>query len=161
VQGNKIVDQHGEIVTLEGMSLFWSQWIDKYYNYDCIRWLRDDWHCDIIRIAMGISGKGGYIDDPEDEMKKVCRVIDGCINLGIYVIIDWHSYKAESKQEEAIAFFSEIARKYGDKPNVIYEIYNEPLQVSWDKVVKPYHKAVISAIRNYDADNIIVAGTPC
>ena len=158
VEGNKIVSMQGDTVVLEGMSLFWSQWIDTYYNYDCIRWLRDDWHCEVIRAAVG-TAHGGYLDNPETEMKKICKVIEACIDLGIYVIVDWHSHKAESEQEESIDFFSEIACLYGDKPNVIYEIYNEPLRVSWDKVVKPYHEAVIASIRNYDPDNIIIVGT--
>jgi len=159
VEGKNIVNQRGEPVSLEGMSMFWSQWIDKYYNYDCINWLRDDWHCEVIRAAMAVS-HSGYLMNPEEEMKKITTVIDACIELGIYVIVDWHSHRAESEQEEAINFFSEIARRYGDKPNILYEIYNEPLRVSWDKVVKPYHDAVIAAIRNYDPDNIIIAGTP-
>jgi endoglucanase len=43
VQGNRIVDKSGAPVQLRGMSLFWSQWIPKYYNAATIQWLRDDW----------------------------------------------------------------------------------------------------------------------
>jgi endoglucanase len=32
--------------------------------------------------------------------------------------------------------------------------------VSWSKVLKPYHTAVIDTIRKYDPDNLIVCGTP-
>jgi endoglucanase len=39
VVGNKIVDKNGNPVQLRGMSLFWSQWIGKYYNYDAIKWI--------------------------------------------------------------------------------------------------------------------------
>jgi len=46
------------------------------------------------------------------------------------------------------------------KPNIIYEIYNEPEQVSWANVIKPYSEAVINEIRSIDADNIIIVGTP-
>ncbi len=158
-KGNKIVNQQGDDVVLEGMSMFWSQWIDKYYNYDCIKWLRDDWHCEIIRTAMGIY-PNGYIEHPKEEMQKITSVIDACIDLGIYVIVDWHSHRADKEIDEAIEFFTEIARRYGNKPNVLYEIYNEPLKVSWKKVVRPYHEKVIAAIRQYDPDNIILAGTP-
>jgi endoglucanase len=158
VQGNRIVNQQGDTIALHGMSLFWSQWMGKYYNYECIQWLRDDWHCDVVRAAVGVE-HGGYLNHPEREMKKVKNVIESCIDLGIYVIVDWHSHAAERSTEAAIAFFTEIAKVYGDKPNVIYEIYNEPVRVNWEDVIKPYSEKVIKAIREIDPDNIIVAGT--
>ena len=76
------------------------------------------------------------------------------------MIVDWHAHEAQNNQAQAVAFFSDLARRYGHLPNVIWEPYNEPLQVSWTGVIKPYHQAVVSAIRAADPDNIIVLGTP-
>lgn len=160
VNGNKIVDQRGDPVALHGMSLFWSQWIGKYYNYECIKWLRDDWNCSVIRAALGVDEQDGYLTKPQVEGPKIRTAIDACIDLGIYVIVDWHSHHAEDYPDEAAAFFKQIATLYGDKPNIIYEIYNEPLQVSWNDVIKPYAQKVIEAIRSEDPDNIIIVGTP-
>ena len=56
-------------------------------------------------------------------------------------------------------FFSAIAKKYGHHPNIIYEIYNEPMNESWSEVIKPYSEAVIKAIRESDADNLIACGS--
>ncbi len=53
-----------------------------------------------------------------------------------------------------------MAQRYGDKPNVIYEIYNEPTNAGWSSMIKPYSEAVIAEIRKHDPDNIIVCGTP-
>jgi endoglucanase len=159
VEGTKIVDKNGNPVVLRGMSLFWSQWIPKYYNEECIRWLRDDWKCTIIRAALAVD-HGGYLENPATEMQKIFQVIDACINLGIYVVVDWHDHEAENHLEESKTFFRTIANKYGDKPNLIYEIYNEPLQVSWADIIKPYAQEVITEIRNIDPNNIIVVGTP-
>jgi endoglucanase len=159
VSGNKIVDKNGEPVQLRGMSLFWSQWIGKYYNTQTVKWLKDDWHCNIIRVAMGVEG-GGYLNNPEMEKTKVIDVVDAAISEGIYVIIDWHDHHAFNNTRKAKEFFAQMAQKYGDKPNVIYEIFNEPEQVSWADKVKPYHEAVIDTIRLYDADNLIICGTP-
>ncbi len=159
VQGTQIVDKDGKPVTLRGMSLFWSQWIGKYYNYDCIQWLRDDWECTVVRASMGIE-PDGYLTNPIAEKNKVLAVIDACIDLGIYVIVDWHDHNAQNHQQQAKEFFAEIAKQYGDYPNLIYEIFNEPLQVSWANVIKPYAEAVIDTIRFIDPDNIIIVGTP-
>ncbi|RJP62454.1 MAG: glycoside hydrolase family 5 protein [Ignavibacteriales bacterium] len=158
VNGKNIVDKNGNIVALRGMSLFWSQWGSNYYNKETIKWLRDDWKCTVIRAAMGVEN-GGYLDNPEAEYQKVKTAIDACIELGIYVIVDWHDHHAEDHLQEAKTFFNRVSSEYGNYPNIIYEIYNEPLNESWNDVLKPYSQEVINAIRINDPDNIIVAGT--
>lgn len=160
IKDGKLVDSNNIPVQLRGMSLFWSQWISKYWNNDVVDWLANDWEINIIRAAMGVDESDGYLTNKYLEKQKVETVVDAAINKGIYVIIDWHSHHAENYQSEAIEFFEEMATKYGDHPNVIYEIYNEPLNVSWTGVIKPYAEAVIEAIRKIDNDNIIVVGTP-
>ncbi len=162
ISGNKIVDKNGNPVVLRGMSLFWSQLMGKYYNYECIKWLRDDWKCTIVRASMGIEeadGKWGYMKNPDEEFNKIKTVIEAAIDLGIYVIVDWHDHNAHNHAELAIDFFKKIASRYGDKPNLIYEIYNEPMKVSWIEDVKPYAEEVIKNIRKIDPDNLIIVGT--
>lgn len=158
VEGNRIVGKNGEPVQLRGMSYFWSQWMGKYYNQESVKWLKNDWRATVVRAAMGIE-MGGYLENPEEEKRKVMAIVDGAIAEGLYVIIDWHDHHAEQHIAEAVAFFSEMAQRYGEHLNVIYEIYNEPLDVSWSGVIKPYSETVIEAIRQHDPDNIVVCGT--
>ncbi len=158
VSGNKIVDKNGNAIQLRGMSLFWSQWIGKYYNRETVKWLKDDWKCTVIRAAMAVD-QGGYLSNSEQEKAKVIAVVDAAIAEGIYVIIDWHDHHAEDHVEEAKTFFGEMAQKYGSYPNVIFETYNEPLDVSWKDVLKPYHETVIAEIRKHAPDNLIICGT--
>ena len=165
VKGNQIVNNKGEIVSFAGNSLFWSN--DYYrgngfYNKNVIKQLKNDWNSKIIRIPMTADPDihDSYIFDKKTNQTKLEIVVDACIDLGLYVIIDWHSHKAEDNEKEAIEFFTKMATKYGKHPNIIYEIYNEPLKVSWDTVIKPYAQKVIAAIRKIDSDNIIVVGTP-
>ena len=161
IKGNKILDEEGNPIQLRGMSLFWSQWMGQYYTKEVVQWLKRDWQCTVVRASMGVDEDGGYLVNKEVEKAKIFTVIDAAIAEGIYVIVDWHSHHAEDFTEEAKTFFSEVAQKYGDKPNLIYEIYNEPLEnVSWNEVLKPYHEQVIGAIREHDADNIVICGTP-
>lgn len=158
VEGNRIVDAKGAPVTLRGMSLFWSQWKPQFYNASVVRTLRDDWRADVVRVAIAV-GEGGYLTNPDAEMKRARAVIDAAIRDGMYVIVDWHAHDPEPKA--AIAFFTDIARRYGDRPNIIYEIWNEPYpKYGWRDVIKPYHQAVIARIRAIDPDGLIVAGTP-
>jgi len=161
INGNRMKDKNGNNYQLRGMSMFWSNWQGKFWNYETIKWLRDDWHCNVIRAAMGVSpdDNTGYLGKPEIEMHKLETVIEAAIDLGLYVVVDWHSHHAENETAQAKAFFAQIAQKYGSYPNIIYETYNEPMISDWG-TIKTYHEAVVSEIRKYDSDNIIVLGTP-
>ena len=163
VNGNKIVDKNNEAVSLAGNSFFWTNnnWGGlKYYKASVVSWLKLDWNTTIVRAAMGIEDDGGYLDDKLANKNRLKIIVDAAIDQGLYVIIDWHSHHAEDNTDEAVEFFKEMATLYGNHPNIIYEIYNEPLDVSWDDTIKPYAETVISAIREIDPDNIIVVGTP-
>jgi len=130
----------------------------QFYNEAAIRWLRDDWKIDVIRAALGVHGSG-YISNPARELRKVVRVIEAAIDLGIYVIVDWHAHKRFTLP--ACDFFSLIAKEFHDYPNLIYETWNEPEGgYDWTRHIRPYHAQVIEHIRVHDASNLIVAGTP-
>lgn len=162
VSGNRIVNQYGDTVSFAGNSMFWSNtgWEGApFYNASCVSWLQSDWNATIVRAAMGVEDNGGFLSDTTNKT-RLKAVVDAAIANDMYVIIDWHSHHAEQYQSQAIAFFQEMATLYGGYDNVIYEIYNEPLQVSWSNTIKPYATAVISAIRAIDPDNLIVVGTP-
>ena len=165
VKGNQIVNKNGDVVSFAGNSFFWSNeyWRGaSFYNKHLVKWLRSDWNTEIVRCAMAVDYKvnDGYLNNPKPNLKNIETVIDAALDLGIYVIIDWHSHLAHENEKEAIAFFEKMAKKYGKYDNVIYEIFNEPLDISWSNDIKPYAEHVISAIRKIDPDNLIVVGTP-
>jgi aryl-phospho-beta-D-glucosidase BglC (GH1 family) len=162
VKGNRVL-AGGEPASFAGNSLFWSNsgWGgEKFYNASVVSWLKTDWKASLVRAAMGVDAPGGYLQDPKGNVARVKAVVDAAIANDMYVIVDWHSHRAESHRRDAISFFEDMARAYGTRNHVIYEIYNEPLQISWSGQIKPYAQAVISAIRAIDKDNLIVVGTP-
>jgi endoglucanase len=161
VSGNKVLIG-GQPGSLAGNSLFWSNtgWGgERYYNAQVVAWLKSDWKSSLVRASMGADVTGGYFTDSSNKT-RVTTVVDAAIANDMYVIIDWHSHEADKYPAQAIAFFKEMATKYGNRNNVIYEIYNEPLQVSWSGVIKPYATSVTAAIRAIDPDNLIIVGTP-
>jgi len=163
VENNKIVNMHGEAISLAGNSFFWSNdnWGgERYYTPEVVAWLKNDWNTTIVRAAMGVEDPGGYLENKIANKNRVNTIVTTAIDLGIYVIIDWHSHHAEEHLDEAITFFEEMATLYGNHDNIIYEIYNEPLDISWSNEIKPYALSVIEAIRRIDPDNLIVVGTP-
>jgi endoglucanase len=157
--GARVIDEHGEEVHLRGMSFFWSQWIEgsKYYTPDVVRWLHEDWHVSLVRAAMAIE-HDGFLMHPEREKARVKNVVDAAIEVGIYVIIDWHDHNADKHMQESKVFFAEMAETYGHIPNVLFEPFNEPERQGWQDVIKPYHEEVIPVIRQHSS-NIIILGT--
>ncbi|MDR3335618.1 MAG: glycoside hydrolase family 5 protein [Treponema sp.] len=163
VEGTRLLNAAGKPVQLRGISSFGLQFAGKYANEDVIRWLRDDWNMQIWRAALYTS-EGGYISQPALK-SKVIDSVEAAINLGIYVLIDWHILLDRDPrlyQRYALEFFREMAQRYGQYPNVLYEICNEPNgeDVTWEGAIKPYAEAVIAEIRRWDPENIIIVGTP-
>ena len=163
VSGNQIINKNGAPISLAGNSFFWSNdnWGgERFYNPEVVEWLKKDWKTTIVRASMGVEDPGGYLDNKTGNKDRIKIIVDAAIEKGLYVIIDWHSHHAEDNTEEAVLFFEEMASIYGHHNNIIYEIYNEPLDISWSDTIKPYAVSVIQAIRSIDPDNIIVVGTP-
>jgi endoglucanase len=157
VTGTRLTNQQGIPVVLRGMSFGWSCFHPRFYTKGAVEYLYKDWRCTVIRAAMGIEPHTGYKEDSAGSVKLIKTVIDAAIELGIYVIIDWHSHNINLK--EAKAFFKTMAAEYGKYPNVIYEIFNEPDHETWAEV-KAYSEDVIKTIRSIDPDNIILVGSP-
>ncbi|MBI9071902.1 MAG: glycoside hydrolase family 5 protein [Melioribacteraceae bacterium] len=157
VDGTQLVSEKGEPVVLRGISYGWHNWWPRFYNKGTVKTLSNDWNCSVLRAAMGVGPDSGYTKEPEWSKSLVMNVVEAAIDEGIYVIIDWHSHHIFL--DEAKEFFSEMAKTYGDHPNIIYEIFNEPVEDSWEDV-KEYSVEVIKSIREHDPDNIILVGSP-
>ncbi|HYH15410.1 MAG TPA: glycoside hydrolase family 5 protein [Flavisolibacter sp.] len=157
VEGVALKDAKGDTLTLRGMSFGWHNFWPRFYTAGAVKWLSKDWNCSVIRAAMGIEPKEGYKEKPEWSKEKIRTVVDAAIQEDVYVIIDWHSHNINLP--EAKSFFTEMATLYGKNPHVIYEIFNEPDQESWQEV-KAYSVELVKTIRAIDPDNLILVGTP-
>lgn len=158
VAGTKIVDAQGAPVALRGMSLFWSQWGSAFWNASAVDTLATDWKVTVVRAAMGVD-QGGYLQSAAAEKARVTTVVEAAIARGLYVIIDWHDHDAHLHLDAAKGFFDEMAGKYGASPNVLFEIWNEPIEVPWT-TVKSYATTILSTIRGRGAKNVVIVGSP-
>ncbi len=157
VKGAQLCDQSGKPVVLKGVSLGWHNLWPRFYNAGAVKELSTKWNAQVIRAAMGVKIDDNYLENPSFAMQCMEPVIKAAIKNGVYVIIDWHAHEMYTK--EAADFFGKMSAKYGKYPNVIYELFNEPVNDSWESL-KTYHKTVIDAIRKNDPDNVILCGCP-
>ena len=172
--GNKIIGKKsGKEVMIRGMSMFWSDATGiQYYNKEVIKWAVDNLKIDVFRYAMGIQyydsdgGTSNKLDDSYSYMKagdtqknKIDQMVEAAIENDIYIIIDWHSHRADSEKSQAVAFFKEMAQKYANVPNIIWEVFNEPVNQGAGTIAS-YANDVISGIRSAKSENLALVGTP-
>lgn len=155
----------GEEVQLRGMSLYWSilPRATDFYTETAITTMVRDMKVQLIRLAISTQENwggdiSGYILDPEAQLALIDQAVHGAVLNDIYVIIDWHSHMANWQLAEATEFFEKVSAKYGKLDNVIFEVFNEPMQQSWDDV-KSYADSIVKVIRK-NSDNLILVGTP-
>ncbi len=162
IEKSHIVDSQHNPIALAGMSFFWSNtgWGgEHFFNKKTVDYLVKDWQVSIIRAPMGVDEDGGLVHD-QDNLARLETLIHAAIVNDVYVIVDFHSHHAEDYLEHAKIIFDYLSKKYGHLPNIIYEIYNEPLkETDWQSVIKPYAETIIKIIRKNDPDNIITVGT--
>jgi endoglucanase len=164
VVGTQLQDAAGVPVQLKGVSSMWLNWETKPFaeSKAALAYARDNWGLSVIRAAMAVEASGGYLTGAAGQaamQTKVETIVRNAIDLGLYVIIDWHTGKANTQTDQAVTFFTNMATEFGTTPNVIYEPFNEPTGVTWAQI-KPYHEAIVAAVRAVDPDNLIILGTP-
>lgn len=162
----KLVDHNGEIVALHGYSTHGLSWYPEYVNREFFEYMKDEWHIDIVRLAMYTAEEDGYCVGDADNRRRLLDVIDRGVRfateLGLYVIIDWHILQDSNplqNKELALEFWDYISDKYRAYGNIFYEICNEPnVDCTWADI-KQYASEVIPVIRKNDPYSVILCGT--
>ncbi len=167
VEGSHLFGEDGSLVQLRGVSTHGLGWFPGYVNEAMIAQVRQDWGCNVFRLAMYTAESNGYCTSGSAQKENLKKLIDTGVKAAVqqemYVIIDWHILSDGSPaiyKDEAKKFFAEMAKKYKDVPNVIYEICNEPNGRGDWATIKAYALEIIPIIREYAPEAIIIVGTP-
>ena len=161
VSGTQLVNEQGHAVVLHGMSSHGLQWFAQYTTRNAIG-ATAAYGANLFRVAM-YTKEGGYLSHKSAMTKKLYAAVDAAISRNMYVIIDWHILSdgnPKSHQKEAKTFFKKVSQRYGNTPNVIYEICNEPNGKGTWKNIRSYAEAVIPVIRRNSPKSLILVGTP-
>ena len=187
VVGNQIQASEGEAVWLQGVAIPSMEWSAGGENIlQSVRVAIDDWHVNVIRLGVREhfwAGTGPYQKDGGAAYRQL---VDDVVNLagahGVYVVIDLHRFRAPEAKHAA--FWREVAGKYANHPAVLFELFNEPHDISWqvwrdggfvssekkttDALAENTEKlkgfesigmqALIDAVRGTGAKNIVIAG---
>jgi endoglucanase len=164
-----------KLVQIRGVSFGWSNsgWeSSRFYNALAVESMAKDWKAEVVRAAYGATSIAFTSADAIANRARIETVVEAAIENDIYVIIDWHSHNAQNEEQNSKDFFFYMAQKYGSYPNVIFELYNEPIcsaggnscnaaagRTTWAEI-KAYAEKIIPIIREHSPDNLILVGTP-
>lgn len=157
-----ICDSANNPIQLRGMSTHGLQWYgwNNCLTEASLDALAYDWEADILRISLYVQ-EGGYESDPIGFTTQVKTLIDEATDRGLYALIDWHQLSPgdpNANLNNAVTFFTEIANAYKNHTNIIYDVANEPNNVSWADI-RSYGVEIIPVIQAIDNDAIVLIGT--
>ncbi|WTL69390.1 glycoside hydrolase family 5 protein [Streptosporangium sp. NBC_01495] len=160
VCGTKLCNKNGKQIQLRGMSTHGLQWYRQCVTNGSLTALATDWKADVVRLSTYVQ-EGGYETNPRAFTDLAHTLIEQVSAQGMYVIVDWHMLTPGDPNynlARARTFFTEIAQRHAARPNILYEIANEPSGVSWS-TIKGYAEQIIPVIRAQDPDGIVLVGT--
>ncbi len=125
---NKFVQENGTAVTLKGVSLCSLAWHKPLDQIARVTHPETGWNPKILRLPVQprmweIEGAGPYM------RKRIDPAVELCNKNGVYCIIDWHkigNWTDPEVNEELMNFWSNVAPRYANNRNVLYEVFNEP-----------------------------------
>jgi hypothetical protein len=176
VNGKNFVTESGEVIRLKGVSFSDpdklekdGQWNRRYFEE------AKNWNCNIVRFAVHpprLNERGW-----EAYFELMDQGIEWATELGMYVVIDWHSIgNLNTEQwfrpiyitswEETVRFWKTVAERYkGNTTAAFFELFNEPTsqggelgELSWASW-KPTMEKLIDEINEVDDQKVyLVAG---
>jgi TolB protein len=148
VSGNRVLDSLNNRVHLRGVNVPSLEWTSDGEGHvlETTRVAIDDWHSRVIRLPLAQDRWFGKTADRNATAKSyqaiVKQIVDFCAARGCYVVLDLHWSDAGEwgKQvaqhvmpdQNSIVFWKDLSAAYKNHPAVLFDLYNEPHDVSWD-----------------------------
>jgi TolB protein len=148
VDGTKVVNAKGERVRLRGVNVASMEWTSNGEGHilDTVKVAISDWKVNHVRLPLAQDRWFGKAPEQKDEgvsyRDLVKKIVDECSSKGCYIILDLHWSDAgewgkqiaqhNMPDRNSVEFWKEVATAYKNYPAVIFDLYNEPHNVSWD-----------------------------
>ncbi|HBR93335.1 MAG TPA: hypothetical protein DEA90_04135 [Opitutae bacterium] len=191
VTGNRLTDTDGNEVWLQGVAIPGLEIIPAGHGVVNSAIIAiEEWNANVVRIAIKDSywyGQGkGQTDGGLAYRATIDAAVNAVANRGAYIVLDNHRFRAV--KPEHLPFWQELATLYKNHPAVLFDIINEPHEISWEVwrnggfvadntdeynqagfldettmqanrgFESPGMQALVDAVRITGAKNIIIAG---
>jgi hypothetical protein len=176
VRGNKFIDSKGDTILFRGLAISDPDKIERQGHWSKKHFEKvKEMGALIVRIP--IHPVAWRERTPEKYLELLDQAVEWCTDLGMYVMIDWHSIgnlgmelfqnpMYNTSKQETYEFWRTIAQHFkGNNTLAFYELFNEPTTyrgqlgtITWPEW-KKINEDIISLIRSYDTGPIpLVAG---
>jgi endoglucanase len=193
VVGTELRNSRDEPVVLRGVNTAGLEWSSNGEGriLETVRRAIRDWRANVVRLPLSQDrwfGKTPEQSDGGEAYRGLVReAVETCSSAGCYIILDLHWSNAGEwgKQigqhvmpdQHSVAFWKDLAAAYRDHPAVLFNLYNEPHDVSWDVWLKggtvtekPYRRnpaktfeavgmrTLLDTVRATGARNVVIVG---
>jgi len=193
VAKTQLVNDKKERVRLRGVNAASLEWTSDGEGHilDTVNVAIQDWRVNVVRLPLAQDRWFGRAPEQSDDGKGyrqlVKKVVDACASQGCYVMLDLHWSDAGEwgknigqhvmPDRNSLVFWKDVAAAYRDHPAVVFDLYNEPHDVSWNvwlkggTVTERNRRAgtemkfeavgmqdILDAVRATGAKNVVVAG---
>jgi len=194
IVGTKILDSQNHPVRLCGVNSASLEWTSDGAGHvlQTVNVAIRDWHVNIIRLPLSQDRWFGKAPEQNGDSKPyrelVQQVVNECASQQCYIILDLHWSDCNEwgknigqhsmPDTNSVVFWKDFAPLYASNPAVIFDLYNEPHDVSWDvwlnggrildkpnqrgAVAKNYQcvgmQAMLDTIRSTGAKNVVICG---
>jgi hypothetical protein len=176
VRGNRFVTERGDSVLFRGLAIADPDKLEQQGRWHRTLFVKvKEMGAMIVRIP--VHPVPWRMRTPERYLPLLDEAVKWCTELGMYVVIDWHSIGNlgmelfqdpvyNTTRRETYEFWRTIARHFAGNTTVaFYELFNEPTlyngqlgRMSWSDW-KKINEDIIGLIRAYDRETIpLVAG---
>jgi hypothetical protein len=193
VVNTHVVNSRGERVRLRGVNapgLAWSNDGEGRHVIKAMEVAIRDWHANTVRLPLSQDrwlGKAPYQKDGGKFYRAlVHEAVELCASRGGYIILDLHETDEgepghhlgahHMPDRNSVPFWKDLAHTYRNHPAVIFDLFNEPHDVSWEvwrnggRVTEPSKDGVkreyeavglqtlLDTVRATGARNVVIVG---
>ena len=149
-EGAKVLNANGKPVWLYGVNIASLEWRnDGDHVQESVNRAIHDWKVNLIRLPLAQDRWFGKMKDQTDGGAAyraiVDNLVDTCAMAHVYIDLDLHWSDCGTWVNEggrlgqhnmpdrnSVTFWHDMATRYKNHPNVIFGLYNEPHDVSWE-----------------------------
>lgn len=170
--GNKVLTPSGQVHVFKGVAMPAMSWQSGMNGELTIQQVHavKAWGVNLVRLPLNIN----HWRDNKDNYRANIKTIVGWIKAdGMDIMLDLHSAElpghtggpARMAPRQAITFWQQVATEYKNDPDIIFELFNEPHDITageWRDGSSEFagFQEMYNAVRSTGAQNIVlVAGT--
>jgi len=193
VVNTQLMNSQNGPVRLRGVNTACLEWTSDGEGHilDTVKTAIRDWRVNIIRLPLAQDRWFGKAPEQKDGGRAyralVKQVVDMCAGQGCYIMLDLHWSDAgewgkqigqhQMPDQNSVTFWKDLASTYKNHPAVLFDLYNEPHDISWDiwhdggmvtekdrrtGEAKTYQavgmQALLDTVRGTGAQNVVVVG---